>query len=100
MPQSDDSPSGDWDFLESGDQTIVFEKELRAEVGRGHVLDNVHVVVIARRRSQDDILVAVSGRPGVASVHLVWSGKPESAPYPITRWHASVEDAIQQLASD
>lgn len=99
MHREEDSPRGDWDFIDpDGDLANSLLSELRKEVSRGHPLWRAKVTVLARRWSQDDILVAVADRPGVCSVHLVWQGR-QRPPYPRTQWFASAELAVEHFGN-
>jgi hypothetical protein len=67
----------------------VLEAELELEVAPGHPLHGRSWHVVARALPQDDVLVA-SG-DGVAVVHLTWSGRVESPPWPTTTFLSSAE---------
>ncbi|MDR2322278.1 MAG: hypothetical protein LBE60_11600 [Microbacterium sp.] len=54
--------------------------ELRREIGRKHPLVGARWTVVAEAASQDEVL-AVAGDQ-VVLVHLTWSGKKESPPWP------------------
>ena len=94
MTQSDD-----WRVFVSGSaaSSETFKVELLAELPRGHELFGAELEVIARRFSQDDVLVRVAGRDGCAAVHLTWKGTRETLPYPRTEWHDSVEAAMKAI---
>lgn len=71
----------------------ALEAELLRELGPGHDLFGEPVSVVARRLSQDDVVVVTPSRAGVARVHLTWRGSAEPAPWPRTAWFDSVESA-------
>ncbi|MGX5681419.1 hypothetical protein [Schumannella luteola] len=84
----------DWQDFEPGDpRARPFCRELKKELSRGHQLFGLDVSVVARRFAQDDILVSVRGRPGIAVVHLTWRRKRDTPPWPMTTWFDSVEAA-------
>ena len=71
-------------------------RELRAEVPRGHALFRVSTDVLARCNGCDDIVVALPGGR-FAIVHLTFARRPERLPYPstiITESWAAAEQAI------
>jgi hypothetical protein len=88
----------DWhDFAPGDPDKEAFETELLREVGEGHELFGLAVEVVARRFAEDDVLVTIPGRPGVASVHLTWTRGDEIPPWPRTHWHDSIDDAKDSL---
>jgi hypothetical protein len=91
----------DWKDLDAHDVGgLSLKAELLREVGDGHMLYGVDVLVVARRFSQDDILVSLAGREGCAAVHLTWSQARERPPYPMTTFFASVEEAKRALSDE
>jgi hypothetical protein len=88
----------DWkDFEAHNDGGLSLKAELLREVANGHMLYGADVAVVARRFSQDDILITVAGREGCAAVHLTWSQARELPPYPMTTLFDSVEEAKRAL---
>jgi hypothetical protein len=67
----------------------VLEAELEREVALGHPLSGRSWQVVARALPQDEVLVACGD--DVAMVHLTWSRRPESPPWPMTTFLTSVE---------
>jgi hypothetical protein len=53
------------------------EVQLKRELSKNHVLQNLEWTVIARRYDQDDILLQIKDESRVAEVHLTWGNKPE-----------------------
>lgn len=80
----------DWEDLaphsESAARLLV---QLKKELSRGHELFRANMTVVARRFANDDILVAVRGRAGIAVVHLTWSQVRQKSPWPSTTWYES-----------
>ena len=57
-------------------------EELSTELSSQHCLFNKHLSVIAKREDCDKVLLTDKSKFYV--VHLTWSGKQESTPYPNT----------------
>lgn len=72
--------------------------ELRRELGPGHPLDGRSLRVIGRRDDCDDVLVALPDSH-VAVVHLTWSGRRESLPFPNHVEHQTFA-AFSEAAAD
>lgn len=69
--------------------------ELRRELDSTHPLYHVVVTPIGRRRDNDDVLFfLVDGRVGV--VHLTWSGKADTAPFPLTVLYESAAVFVRE----
>jgi hypothetical protein len=59
--------------------------ELRKELGPGHPLYGVHLVVFGRCLRCDDVVAAVAcvpGEPELAVIHLTWRGATEPSDWP------------------
>lgn len=78
------------DVQEDPEQADALAAELVREVAPGHVLYGRPVRVVARALPNDDIVVECEG--SVAVVHLTWARKPDTPPWPLTTWVASVEE--------
>ena len=72
--------------------------ELRRELGDGHELTSRGWVVVAEALPQDEVVLGLAGG-GVALVHLTWTGRTETAPYPLTRIVMS-ESEFESLVKD
>lgn len=68
----------------SGDNRAAWEAELRTEIPPGHPLAGTTWRMLARRTDRDDAVLALAPR-GYALVHLTWSGRAESPPWPRTK---------------
>lgn len=72
--------------------------ELERELSPGHMLGGVHFQVIAQALPQDEVLVETDdGR--IALVHMTWSGRAESPPWPTTEIVDSAEHLQNVLES-
>ena len=78
-PTSDGLASPWWVSDEPSRQALT--EELLAEVSQGHPLFGRAVKVLNRCGACDEVLVQV-GEGDFGMVHLTWSTKPESAPWP------------------
>jgi predicted CopG family antitoxin len=64
-----------WILIDNGE---IYETELCKEVSQGHLLFQIKVKAIARRRDRDDVLFEMkSNQYSFALVHITWSGKKE-----------------------
>jgi hypothetical protein len=91
----------DWSDLDPDDaDTLPFKNELLTELTKGHELFASNFVIVARRHSQDDILVTVDGRDGCAAIHLTWKRGAEHSPYPRTTWFKSADQAKTELREE
>ena len=95
------------DFLEPwvavGSEGASFEEELRRELAADNVLSNFNMQAIGRRVDCDDVLFEVRDEKAnfkLALVHLTWSGKVESSPWPITKLFADAEAFVNQMLLD
>ena len=69
-----------------------FEAELRRELSDGHPLFGRPVAAIGKRDGTDDVLFRLlDGTGRVAVVHLTFSNRPESPPWPGCRIFPSLE---------
>lgn len=70
----------------------VITAELDRELAPSHPLSGRGARVVARRCDKHDVLCTVADDPEcVALVHLSWSGKRESPPWPMTTFFSSAE---------
>ncbi|MEO8797939.1 MAG: hypothetical protein ABI551_08650 [Polyangiaceae bacterium] len=74
-----------------GDRRTHLEAALALEIKPGHVLAGRAIHVLAARQDCDDVLCEI-GEGSCAIVHMTWSGKAESAPFPSTRVFASFDE--------
>lgn len=74
------------------------QRELVAEVGRGHPLFGRSLCALAVRRDSDDVLFVSTGEPlVVAVVHLTYANHPEPNPrWPETTLFPSLEDWLER----
>jgi hypothetical protein len=80
------------DYPQSNAEGLL--EELHKELHPAHALYSKNHIVLARRQDNDDILIQLEdGR--VAVVHLTWSGKKESGPWPSTSLYSDKEDFRQ-----
>jgi len=97
----DTDAEGPWWSLR-GDTAIAraLEDQLHEELPRGHILDGLSPVAIARRQDNDDVMFDLSdGR--FAIVHLTWSDDPAPDPaWPATTVYATWNDAQQRMTFD
>ena len=70
-------------------------KEIAAEVCPEHPLYGLLRSPLARSSAKDEVLFALEG-DRVASIHLTWSGRQETAPWPV---HTIYESTDRWLAS-
>jgi hypothetical protein len=62
-------------FLEpwvAAESSNWLEAQLKSELSKNHVLQNLEWTVIARRYDQDDILLQIKDESRVAEIHLTW----------------------------
>ena len=87
-------------WFECSDLGLV--DELHRELPPGHVLENVEVSVVARRRDRDDVLFALNDGSGrLALVHLTWSKTPETIPtFPTTRIFPELNLGLETMRAD
>ena len=95
------------DFVEPwvavGSERVSFEEELRRELSPDNALSVFNVQAIGRRVDCDDVLFEVRDEKAdfkLALVHLTWSGKVESSPWPITKLFADEEAFNNQMELD
>lgn len=95
-----DSEGPWWSLRSDAELARAIEQQLLAELPRGHVLNGMPAVAIAKRQDDDDVLFDLSdGR--FAVVHLGWSERPETdAAYPRTTVYATWDEVEQRMASD
>ena len=76
--------------------------ELHRELPSGHVLENVELSVVARRRDCDDVLFALNDGSGrLVLVHLTWSKARETIPtFPITRIFPRLNLWLETMRAD
>ena len=72
--------------------------EAKKEIDIGHMLFGKEFSVIAKREDCDDILVLSENNKYI--VHLTWSSKKESPPYPNTVRFDTEEELEKRLQQD
>jgi hypothetical protein len=78
------------------DARPTFQDELTTEVAAGHPLGGEVVTAVAKCGHCDSAVFAVEGRfVQWALVHLTWSGRPESPPWPTASLHATLRAAME-----
>jgi hypothetical protein len=80
-----------------------FEAELRRELSPDNALSDFNVQAIGRRVDCDDVLFEVRGEKAdfrLALVHLTWSGKVETSPWPIMELFADLEAFNNRMILD
>ena len=96
-------PSYDWKpeplpepwLVLSDDLRPSFETELAKEVTEGHPLSTELVTPVAKCGHCDSVVFSVERQPlEWALVHLTWSGRPESPPWPTTSLHPTLRAAV------
>jgi hypothetical protein len=84
-----------WDLRGGGDleqqQRDALTRELVTELGSANPLHGQALTVVARSDANDDVLVALSSG-GWVVVHLTWSRKVESPPWPSTTYYSTIEE--------
>ncbi len=84
--------SEDWHVLNNSREYESVVRELQLELPEGHALSGVSVIPVARRTSNDDVLLEISDGSGrLAEVHLTWRGSREILPFPETHIFDGVE---------
>ncbi|MCE4026347.1 hypothetical protein LXM50_10235 [Microbacterium sp. Au-Mic1] len=78
-------------------RAAMLTEELRREIARKHPLAGVRWTVVAEAEPQDDVLAVARDR--VVLVHLTWSGKKESPPWPHTVTIPDHEALLQIVAN-
>ena len=72
-----------WSRLEAR-QAQAFEREAKREIAPGHDLHGLDLRAVAKCEGCDDVVFRASDE-AFAMVHLTWSRKLESPPWPCTR---------------
>jgi hypothetical protein len=82
MPWTDGYSFGDEfvDLRDHPEQARPFEHELHRELSAGHTLYGRSWKVVARALPQDEVVIQAGEE--VALVHLTWTRRPESPPWP------------------
>ena len=95
------------DFVEPwvavGSERASFEAELRRELSPNNALSGFNLQAIGRRVDCDDVLFEVRDDKAnfeLALVHLTWSGKAETNPWPLMKLFADAEAFIKQMIFD
>ena len=95
------------DFVEPwvavGSERASLEEELRRELSPDNALSGFNVQAIGRRVDCDDVLFEVRDEKAdfkMALVHLTWSGKAETIPWPISELFANAEAFIKHMMLD
>lgn len=78
------------DLRSTPHEAAALHAELMRELAPGHVLHGVDLHVLARAIPQDEAVVE-TGDGRVALVHLSWSGRPETPPWPRTELVTSAQ---------
>jgi hypothetical protein len=73
-------------------------RELLHEASAGHSLYGTAFTVTGRSTARDDVLLRVGDR--WALVHLTWSGKPETPPWPTCPIFDTATDVEQAVTDD
>ena len=84
-------------------ERVLLEEELRRELSPENYLSASVLRALARRIDCDDVLFEVCDEKAdfkLASVHLTWSGRTESNPWPRAKLFTGVEDFITQMLLD
>ncbi|MGF1725607.1 hypothetical protein [Photobacterium nomapromontoriensis] len=90
-------PWSDISEYQDGHRSAI-KSELLKELGKNHDLFGVELTVLAKRENCDDILVASGSSYFI--VHLTWSGRAETTPYPLTVKLLSLADLKERLKQD
>ena len=84
-----------WEPL-SPDRANEFSSELNRELTTEHPLYGLSMTPLAHSTAADDVLFAMDNEE-VALVHLTWSGRPETPPWPRHRRYPTMELWAQQV---
>lgn len=72
-----------WWHAPKSPDLAAYERELAAELGRGHPLYGVPLTALGKHDGSDDVLFRLlDGSGRVAVVHLTWARHPEPPPWP------------------
>ena len=83
------------------ESSLEFVDELRRETAPGHVLHDIPVSLLARRRDRDEVLFALNdGSQRVAKVHLTWARQRERLPWPHTTVFADIVAWVGSMRAD
>jgi hypothetical protein len=75
--------------------------QIKIELSKNHVLQNLEWTVIARRYDQGDILLQIEDESRVAEVHLIWGNKPDTHPqFPSTVFYSSLKEWLKTQGTD
>jgi hypothetical protein len=80
------------------DHSLAIQTELRKELSIGHMLKELDLEILAKREDRDDILVRSGDNYFI--VHLTWSAKTESSPYPATEFFKTEKELETKLMID
>lgn len=87
---------GSWVAICDKHEAHSLAQELQHELSFGHPLACTSLTVIGRCSAWDDIVVSIDdGTTQVAIVHLTWSGKYETPPWPSTTFFESLDLLFQ-----
>lgn len=70
----------------------TFQRQLKLELPRGHVMFGLPTKLIARGEGDDALFQIMDGSGRVAVVHLTWATRREVLPWPATTVFASLEE--------
>ena len=86
-----------WVPAKSEKVKVGFKMELARELQEGHPLHGSKVSAIGCRGDNDDVLFEIQDGVGrYAVVHLSWSSKPETPPWPHTTYFETLEAWIEK----
>ena len=87
------------DFTDTahGDNRAAWEAELRKEIASGHPLAGAMWRTLASRTDRDDVVLALASQ-GYALVHLTWSGRVESPPWPTTKLFSDLHSLAREVS--
>jgi hypothetical protein len=91
-------------FLEpwvAAESSNWLEAQLKSELSKNHVLQNLEWTVIARRYDQDDILLQIKDESRVAEIHLTWGNKSDiHSQFSGTVFYSSFEEWLKTQSTD
>jgi hypothetical protein len=86
------------DVRKDSEQAGALAAELGRELAPGHVLHGKALRVIARALPNDDVVIECG--EAVAVVHLTWTQKPDTPPWPLTTWIDSAGEFESYVESE
>jgi hypothetical protein len=88
-----------WEAIKGRQEALRLEEEIYKEIASNSVLSNRKICAIARRIDCDDVLIAVPDNKTdiqIAMIHLTWSGKQETAPWPKVLFFTSWQEFVNK----